>query len=148
MNCGRDSRPVETFARAAMRLVKRPTVMFLASGTPVWTPRDCSSDNNNNNTNTVSNGSSGNGSGNSNSNSNSNNNSSSIGTETGKSASRRLVELSMDDKPLLTKKLQLVADASKIMDNMNFLKPFDKSSSYSKLLHKYYPGTLLSFLMQ
>lgn len=41
MNCGRDSRPVETFVRAAARMPKHPSLVFMASGSPVWTPKDC-----------------------------------------------------------------------------------------------------------
>jgi hypothetical protein len=41
MNCGRDPKPVETFTRAAVRMSKQPTVIYIASGTPTWKPEEC-----------------------------------------------------------------------------------------------------------
>ena len=41
MNCGRDPRPVESFTRSAAAARKRPTVVYIASGTPAWQPADC-----------------------------------------------------------------------------------------------------------
>jgi hypothetical protein len=41
MNCGRSSKPVDTFSRAAHRMRKKPTVVFLTSGGPTWSPEEC-----------------------------------------------------------------------------------------------------------
>jgi hypothetical protein len=41
MNCGRDSKPLESFTRSAIRMRKSPTVMYILSGTPAWKPEDC-----------------------------------------------------------------------------------------------------------
>mmetsp|Transcript_379 Transcript_379/g.426 ORF Transcript_379/g.426 Transcript_379/m.426 type:complete len:663 (+) Transcript_379:83-2071(+) len=41
MNCGRDARPLTVFCRTAHAMPKKPTVMFLLSGSPSWKPKDC-----------------------------------------------------------------------------------------------------------
>jgi hypothetical protein len=41
MNCGRDEDPLEMFTRAALVMPSRPTVAYVLSGTPYWTPADC-----------------------------------------------------------------------------------------------------------
>lgn len=41
MNCGRDSKPLDTFTRAAHHLPKNPSVVYVLSGTPIWSPGDC-----------------------------------------------------------------------------------------------------------
>ena len=41
MNCGRDEDPLEMFARSALVMKSKPTVAYLLSGTPFWTPDDC-----------------------------------------------------------------------------------------------------------
>lgn len=41
MFCGRDARPVETFTRSAIRMKKKPTVLYLLSGTPTWSKSYC-----------------------------------------------------------------------------------------------------------
>lgn len=42
MNCGRDAKPTESFIRASIQSMKKmPTIMFLTSGTPSWTEKEC-----------------------------------------------------------------------------------------------------------
>lgn len=41
MNCGHDEDPLEMFARSALVMKSKPTVAYLLSGTPFWTPDDC-----------------------------------------------------------------------------------------------------------
>lgn len=41
MFCGRDARPVETFTRSTIRMKKKPTVLYLLSGTPTWSKAYC-----------------------------------------------------------------------------------------------------------
>lgn len=41
MNCGHDSRPVESFLRTSLSMRKQPLVMFLLSGTPFWESKEC-----------------------------------------------------------------------------------------------------------
>lgn len=43
MNCGRESKPLETFTRIAAQMPKKPTVIYITSGTPSWTQDDCRS---------------------------------------------------------------------------------------------------------
>ena len=42
MNCGRDEDPVEMFTRSALAMGSKPTVLYILSGTPAWTPEACS----------------------------------------------------------------------------------------------------------
>lgn len=41
MFCGRDARPIETFTRSAIRMKKKPTIIYLLSGTPTWSKAYC-----------------------------------------------------------------------------------------------------------
>jgi len=41
MFCGRDARPVETFTRSAIRMKKKPSILYLLSGTPTWSKAYC-----------------------------------------------------------------------------------------------------------
>ena len=41
MNCGRDEDPVEMFTRSALAMNSKPSVLYILSGTPAWTPADC-----------------------------------------------------------------------------------------------------------
>jgi hypothetical protein len=41
MNCGRDPKPLESFTRAASVMPKKPTLIYILSGTPAWTSKDC-----------------------------------------------------------------------------------------------------------
>jgi hypothetical protein len=41
MNCGRESRPLDTFTRNALRMKKSPTVLYVLSGGAAWAPEEC-----------------------------------------------------------------------------------------------------------